>query len=258
MMAVMIKVTRINALLEILRTSPRRIHKIILQKEGERRPVGEIVALAKAGHVPYLFVPRAALDKLAPHHQGVVAMLAPREFATLESILEGAGPAPFLVLLDEVEDPQNLGAILRSAECAGSHGIILPERRSAGLTDAVYEVSSGALEHLKVARVPNLAQTMAALKERGVWLIGAEGGGSGRFYEFDYRQPVGIVMGSEGKGLRPLIRERCDRILSIPMAGKINSLNVASAASVFFFEVLRQRLQSGDDALVHPPGGRRT
>jgi 23S rRNA (guanosine2251-2'-O)-methyltransferase len=243
MMAAMIKITRINPILEILRTSPRRVHKIILQKEGERRPVGEIVALAKAGHVPFLFVPRAALDKLAPHHQGVVAMLAPREFATLESILETAGPMPFLVLLDEIEDPQNLGAILRSAECAGAHGIILPERRSAGLTEAVYEVSSGALEHLKVARVPNLAQTMTELKERGVWLVGAEGGGDGLYYEFDYRQPAGIVLGSEGKGLRPLVRERCDRVLSIPMAGKINSLNVASAASVFFFEVLRQRLQ---------------
>ena len=122
-------------------------------------------------------------------------------------------------------------------------GVVLPERRSAGLTDAVYEVSAGALEHLKVARVPNLAQTMSGLKEKGVWMIGAEGGGAGLFYEFDYRQPVAIVLGSEGKGLRPLVRERCDRVLSIPMAGKINSLNVASAASVFFFEVLRQRIQ---------------
>lgn len=240
-MAEVIKITRINPILEILRTSPGRVHKIILQKEGERRPIGEIVALAKAGHVPYLFVPRAALDKLAPHHQGVVAMLAPREFASLDDILEGA-KMPFLVLLDEIEDPQNLGAILRSAECAGADGIVLPERRSAGLTDAVYEVSAGALEHLKVARVPNLAQTMTSLKGRGIWIIGAEGGGDGHFFEFDYRQPVAIVLGSEGKGLRPLVRERCDRILSIPMAGKINSLNVASAASVFFFEVLRQRL----------------
>lgn len=237
----MIKITRINALLEILRTSPGRVHKIMLQKEGERRPIGEIVALAKAGHVPYLFVPRAALDKLAPHHQGVAAMLAPHGFASVDEILEGV-KTPFLALLDEIEDPQNLGAILRSAECAGVHGIVLPERRSAGLTDAVYEVSAGALEHLKVARVPNLAQTMIQFKERGIWLVGAEGGGEGMFWEFDYRQPVAIVLGSEGKGLRPLVRERCDRVLSIPMAGKINSLNVASAASVFFFEVLRQRL----------------
>jgi 23S rRNA (guanosine2251-2'-O)-methyltransferase len=239
-----IKITRINPLLEILRASPRRVHKVILQKEGERRPVGEIVALAKAGHVPYLFVPRAALDKLAPRHQGVVAMISPHELSSLDDILEAA-KTPFFVLLDEIEDPQNLGAILRSAECAGADGVVFPERRSAGLTDAVYEVSAGALEHLKVARVPNLAQTMSDLKGRGVWMVGAEGGGEGFFWEFDYRQPVAVVLGSEGKGLRPLVRERCDRVLSIPMSGKINSLNVASAASVFFFEVLRQRRQEG-------------
>ena len=234
------KISRINAVLEVLRSSPRRVNKILVQKEEGHRPLGMIVELAKAGHVPYLFVPRQALDKLAPHHQGVVAMLAPKEFTPLGRILESA-PNPFLVLLDEIEDPQNLGAILRSAEGAGADGVILPERRSAGMTDAVYEVSAGALEHLKVARVPNLAQAMANLKERGVWLVGAEAGGDGLFFEFDYTQPVGIVLGSEGRGLRPLIRKNCDRVLSIPMAGKVNSLNVGSAAAVFFFEVARQR-----------------
>ena len=233
-------ISRINPLLEILRTSPRRVNKILLQKEGGRRPVGEIVALAKAGGVPYLFVPKQALDKLSAHHQGVVAMLSAKEFTGLETIL--ASPtSPFLVLLDEIEDPQNLGAILRSAEGAGADGVILPERRSAGLTEAVYEVSAGALEHLKVARVPNLAQTMDELRKRGVWLVGAEGGGEGEFHEFDYTQPVGLVFGSEGKGLRPLVRKKCDKILSIPLRGKVNSLNVASAASVFLFEVVRQR-----------------
>jgi 23S rRNA (guanosine2251-2'-O)-methyltransferase len=239
------KISRINAVLEVLRSSPRRVNKILVQKEEGHRPLGTIVGLAKAGHIPYLFVPKQALDKLAPHHQGVVAILAPKEFTPLTRILESA-PNPFLVLLDEIEDPQNLGAILRSAEGAGADGVILPERRSAGLTDAVYEVSAGALEHLKVARVPNLAQAMADLKERGVWLVGAEGGGDGLFFEFDYTQPVGIVLGSEGRGLRPLIRKNCDRILSIPMAGKVNSLNVGSAAAVFFFEVLRQRKSGGE------------
>ncbi|MCX6564636.1 MAG: RNA methyltransferase, partial [Candidatus Aminicenantes bacterium] len=147
------KISRINPLLEILRSTPRRVNKILLQKEGGRRPVGEIVALAKAGHVPYLFVPKQALDKLSAYHQGVVATLAPKEFSSLEAILEEA-KNPFLVLLDEVEDPQNLGAILRSSEGAGVDGVILPERRSAGLTESVSEVSAGALEHLKVARVP--------------------------------------------------------------------------------------------------------
>jgi 23S rRNA (guanosine2251-2'-O)-methyltransferase len=250
------KINRIHPLLEILRTSPHRVNKILLQKEGGRRPVGEIVALAKSAHIPYLFVPKAALDKLSAYHQGVMAVIAPKEFTPLGEILdfedvppppeqsEGSGltRAPFLVLLDEIEDPQNLGAILRSAECAGVDGVILPERRSAGLSEAVYDVSAGALEHLKVARVPNLVRVMEDLRERGVWLVGAEGGGDGNYTEFDYTQPVGLVFGSEGKGLRPLVRRTCDRILSIPMRGKVNSLNVASAASVFLFEVVRQRL----------------
>ena len=236
------RIIRINPLIEVLKSSPRRVNKILLQKEEGHRPLGTIVGLAKAAHIPYLFVPKHVLDKTAPHHQGVVAVLAPKEFATLDSVLAAAGPAPFLVLLDEVEDPQNLGAILRSAEGAGAHGVILPERRSAGLTETVSEVSAGALEHLRVARVPNLVQTMIHLRESGIWLIGAAGEGDGRFWEFDYTQPVGIVLGSEGKGIRPLVRKNCDRILSIPMGGKVNSLNVASAASVFFFEVVRQRL----------------
>jgi 23S rRNA (guanosine2251-2'-O)-methyltransferase len=235
------KISRINPLLEILRTSPQRVNKIFLQKEGGRRPVGEIVALAKAGHVPYLFMPKQALDKLASYHQGVVALVSAKEFVPLDAIL-AAAKTPFLLLLDEIEDPQNLGAILRSAEGAGVDGVVIPERRSAGLTETVHEVSAGALEHLKVARVPNLAQTMDLLKDKGIWLVGAEGEGDGRYWEFDYTQPVGIVLGSEGKGLRPLIRKKCDKVLSIPLRGKVNSLNVASAASVFLFEVVRQRL----------------
>jgi 23S rRNA (guanosine2251-2'-O)-methyltransferase len=235
------KISRINPLLEILRSSPQRVNKIFLQKESGRRPVGEIVALAKAGHVPYLFMPKQALDKLAAYHQGVVALVSAKEFVPLDAIL-AAAETPFLLLLDEIEDPQNLGAILRSAEGAGVNGVVIPERRSAGLTGTVQEVSAGALEHLKVARVPNLAQTMDLLKDKGIWLVGAEGEGDGRYWEFDYTQPVGIVLGSEGKGLRPLIRKKCDKVLSIPLRGKVNSLNVASAASVFLFEVVRQRL----------------
>jgi 23S rRNA (guanosine2251-2'-O)-methyltransferase len=235
------QINRINPLLEILKSSPRRVNKLLLQKEEGHRPLGTIVGLAKANHIPYLFLPKQALDKMSPHHQGVVATLSPKEYVPLEQILAAAGPSPFLVLLDEIEDPQNLGAILRSAECAGANGIVIPERRSAGLTETVFEVSAGALEHLPVARVSNLAQTMEALKERGIWLVGAEGEGDGLFYEFDYTQPVAVVLGSEGSGLRQLTRKKCDRLLSIPMRGKVNSLNVAAAASVFFFEVVRQR-----------------
>jgi 23S rRNA (guanosine2251-2'-O)-methyltransferase len=190
-----------------------------------------------------VFVPKHKLDLIAPGHQGAVALLSPKEFSSLEEIL-GSAKNPFLALLDEVEDPQNLGAIIRSAEGAGADGLLLPERHSAGLTESTLSVSAGAAEHIKIARVKNLAQTMDALKKRGLWLVGAEGGRPEKWYDFDYTVPVGIVLGSEAKGLRRLIREKCDKVLSIPLLGRISSLNVAAAAAVFFFEVVRQRTKN--------------
>jgi 23S rRNA (guanosine2251-2'-O)-methyltransferase len=169
-----------------------------------------------------------------------MAEVSPKGYATLEEIL-ARSPKPFVVILDEVEDPQNLGAIVRSAEGAGADGLILPERRSAGLTETVDQVSAGALEHLPVARVVNLVRAMEELKEKGLWLVGAEGSGQKPWYSFDYTGPIGIVLGSEGKGLRPLVLKTCDEVLSIPLAGRVNSLNVAAAAAVFLFEVVRQR-----------------
>ncbi len=237
-------INRLNPVLEVLKASPRRVNKILVQKETGPWKIGEVIRAAKAGSVPYLFVPRQKLDQISPHHQGIVAYLARKEFSSLEEILAGA-ERPFLVLLDEVEDPHNLGAILRSAEGAGADGVVIPERRSVGLTEAVSSVSAGALEHIKVARVPNLAQTMADLKTRGLWLVGAEGGGRQFWYDFDYTLPLGLVFGSEGKGLRPLIKKRCDTVLSIPLFGRINSLNVGAAASIFLFEVARQRMAAG-------------
>lgn len=236
------KINRLNPLLEVLKSSPERVSKIFIQKERGPHRIGEIIQEARARGVPFLFIPKQKLDQLAPHHQGVLAEIAAKEFSSLEHILAGAGH-PFLVLLDEVEDPQNLGAIIRSAAGAGVDGVILPERRSAGLTDVVATVSAGALEHVKVARVTNLARAMEELRERGVWLVGADGSAPGLWHEFDYTLPVGIVLGSEGRGLRPLIRKSCDKLLAIPLAGGVNSLNVASAASVFLFEAVRQRRQ---------------
>lgn len=236
------KINRLNPLLEVLKSSPERVSKIFIQKERGPHRIGEIIQEARARGVPFLFIPKQKLDQLAPHHQGVLAEIAAKKFSSLEDILAGAGH-PFLVLLDEVEDPQNLGAIIRSAAGAGVGGVILPERRSAGLTDVVAMVSAGALEHVKVARVTNLARAMEELRERGVWLVGADGSAPGLWHEFDYTLPVGIVLGSEGRGLRPLIRKSCDKLLSIPLAGGVNSLNVASAASVFLFEAVRQRRQ---------------
>jgi len=237
-------IARLNALLEVLRTSPGRVNKVFVDRQMRFGKIGEIIAEAKRNKVPVVFVPRDKLADLDHHHQGAVALLSAKEFDTLEGILASSANA-FLVMLDEIEDPQNVGAIMRSAEAAGSDGVIMPERRSAGLTETVLSVSAGASEHIKVARVKNLAQSMDLLKERGLWLVGAETDGDGFFYEFDYTTPIGLVFGSEGKGLRPLIRQKCDRVLAIPQRGAVNSLNVASAASVFLFEVVRQRMAAG-------------
>lgn len=236
------KIDRLNPLLEALQSSPQRINKIFIQKEKFQRKISEIIHEAKAKKVPFILVPKQKLDSLSPCHQGAVALLAPKEFSSLDAILAGAG-CPFLVLLDGIEDPQNLGAIIRTAEGAGAQGIVFTERRSVGLTESVAKVSAGALEHLKITRVRNLVSTMENLKKRGVWLIGAEGGREDYWYEFDYNIPLGLVFGSEGRGLRPLVRKNCDKILSIPLFGHLNSLNVAAAASIFIFEVVRQRKQ---------------
>jgi 23S rRNA (guanosine2251-2'-O)-methyltransferase len=234
------KIIRINPLLEALRSTPERVNKVFIQEEKGHARIGEVIREAKSHNVPVVFVPARRLDQIAPGHQGVMAEVSRREYASLEDILARSAK-PFVVLLDEVEDPQNLGAIVRSAEGAGADGLILPERRSAGLTETVDTVSAGALEHILVARVPNLVRTMEELKDKGLWLVGAEGSGDEPWYAFDYTGPIGIVLGSEGKGLRPLVRKTCDKVLAIPLAGKVGSLNVAAAAAVFLFEVVRQR-----------------
>lgn len=236
------RISRINPLLEVCRCAPERINKIWIQEERGHGRRDELIREARAKGIPLVFVPKKRLDQIERHHQGAIAFLSPKEYTRLSEILSSS-EVPFLVLLDGIEDPQNLGAIIRAADCAGVDGIILPERRSVGLTDAVSSVSAGALEHVKVARVKNLARTMDDLKARGIWIIGAEGGTRDCWYEFDYTQPVALVLGSEGRGLRPLIKKKCDKILSLPLLGHITSLNVASAASIFFYEVLRQRMK---------------
>jgi 23S rRNA (guanosine2251-2'-O)-methyltransferase len=234
------KLIRINPLLEALRSAPERVNKVFVQEERGHARIGEVIREAKSRHVPVVFVPAKRLDQVAPGHQGVMAEVSPKKYATVADILSRSAK-PFVVILDEIEDPQNLGAIVRSAEGAGADGLILPERRSAGLTETVDQVSAGALEHLPVARVTNLVRAMEELKAKGLWLVGAEGSGQKPWYSFDYTGPVGIVLGSEGKGLRPLVLKTCDEVLSIPLAGRVNSLNVAAAAAVFLFEVVRQR-----------------
>lgn len=231
---------RINPLLEALNSSPLRVTKIFVQKDTERKRIAEIVRLARSRRVPVVWVPKRRLDQMDKHHQGVVALSSPKAFTSMETILSDS-KVPFLLLLDGVEDPQNLGAIIRTAEGAGVDGLILPERRSAGLSDVVLSVSAGALEHIKITRVKNLARSMDNLKEKGLWFVGAEGGNRNYWFDFDYTVPLGLVLGSEGKGLRPIVKQKCDKILSIPLLGEVASLNVASAAAIFIYEVIRQR-----------------
>lgn len=234
------KITRLNSLLEAVRHSPERVSKIFIQDGTKRPKIGEIILWARKNRIPFAFLSAKQLQRIERDHQGAVGFLTAKGYAPLDSILASPG-VPFLVLLDEVEDPQNLGAIIRTAEGAGVDGILVPERRAATLTCTVASVAAGAVEHMKVARVKNLARTMEVLKKRGLWLVGAEGGRREPWHDFDYTQPVGLVFGSEGKGLRRLVREKCDKILSIPLFGEITSLNVAASAAIFMYEVVRQR-----------------
>jgi 23S rRNA (guanosine2251-2'-O)-methyltransferase len=234
------RIGRLNPLIEVLKSSPNRINKILIQEGKKQKKIDEIIQLAKTRQIPFLFVPRQRLGNLDRNHQGAVALISPKEFSSLDDIFV-SDRIPFLLLLDGIQDPQNLGAIIRTAEGAGVDGIILPERRSVGLSETVSLVSAGALEYLKVARVKNLARAMDDLRDRGIWLVGAEGGQKELWDEFDYKLPVGLVLGSEGKGLRPLIRKKCDEILSIPLLGRMTSLNVSAAAAIFLYEIVRQR-----------------
>lgn len=234
------KLSRINPVLETLKASPERINKILIQQNSGNNKIKEIQALARSHNIPLLYVPKKHLDRSDRHHQGLLASVAPKEFASVNDLLTETDN-PFLVLLDGIEDPHNLGAVIRTGAGAGVDGIIIPERRSAGLTDAVYSVSAGALEYVKVARVKNLARTMDELRNQGIWVIGAEGNGDAPWYDFDFTLPVALVMGSEGQGLHELVRKKCDQVLFLPLTGHISSLNVSAAAAVLMYEVVRQR-----------------
>ena len=240
------RLTGIHAVREALEAG-RALDRIVIARGRQDTRVEEIVQLARERNVPLRFEDRGQLDRLADSkdHQGVVAMAAARAAATLENILAAANSSTaqkgLIVLLDGVEDPHNLGAIIRTALASGAHGVVIPERRSAGLTDTVARASAGALAHLPVAKVTNLVRTMEELKEAGYWLIGLDEGADKSYTEADYMSPVGIVLGGEGKGLHELTRKRCDFVVSLPTTGPVKSLNVSVAAGVVLFEVLRQR-----------------
>jgi 23S rRNA (guanosine2251-2'-O)-methyltransferase len=220
---------------------------IVIAKGRQDSRIEDIVQLARECGIAVRFEDRAQLDRLANSrdHQGVVAIAAARAASTLQDILDRAnhskGQQGLVVLLDGVEDPHNLGAIIRTALAAGAHGVVIPERRAAGLTDTVARVSAGALAHLPIAKVTNLARSMEELKEAGYWLVGLDENGEKTYTEVDYTSPTGIVMGGEGKGLHDLTRKRCDFVVSLPTTGPVKSLNVSVAAGVVLFEALRQR-----------------
>lgn len=227
----------------------RSINKIFMSNQAQRNLVQPIIDEAKARGIVVQQVDKSKLDRLVPdmQHQGVVAQAAAVAYAEVEDLLARAaasGEAPLIVLLDELEDPHNLGSILRTADCTGVHGVIIPKRRSAGLTAVVAKTSAGAVEYVPVARVANLVQTMEKLKAAGLWIAGADAGAKEGFYETNLTGPLAIVIGNEGQGLSRLVRERCDFILSLPMVGQINSLNASVATGVILYEVVRQRQQA--------------
>ena len=242
------RLTGIHAVREALEAG-RAFDRIVIAKGRQDTRVEDIVQLARARNISLRFEDRSQLDRLADSkdHQGIVGLVASRAAGTLDEILAaanagvGRGEKGLIVLLDGVEDPHNLGAVIRTSLAAGAHGVVIPERRAAGLTDTVARASAGALAHLPVAKVTNLVRTMEELKDAGYWLVGLDERGDKNYTEVDYRSPTGIVLGGEGKGLHELTRKRCDFVVSLPTKGPVKSLNVSVAAGVVLFEALRQR-----------------
>jgi 23S rRNA (guanosine2251-2'-O)-methyltransferase len=242
------KLTGIHAVKEALEAN-RAFDRIVVARGRQDTRVEEIVQLARQRNVSVRFEDRGQLDRLADSkdHQGIVGLVAARAAATLDDILAaanagaGRGEKGLIVLLDGVEDPHNLGAIIRTALAAGAHGVVIPERRAAGLTDTVARASAGAIAHLPVAKVTNLARTMEELKQAGYWLVGLDERADKTYTQADYTSPMGIVLGGEGQGLHELTRKRCDFVVSLPTMGPVKSLNVSVAAGVVLFEALRQR-----------------
>jgi 23S rRNA (guanosine2251-2'-O)-methyltransferase len=234
-----------NAVIEALRAGTA-IDKIYLAKGETDKTLGHIASRAREAGVVVVEADRRKLDAMSRthSHQGVIALAAVREYVSVQSILDAAaakGEPPLLVVCNEISDPHNLGAILRTAECAGAHGLIIPKRRSAGLTAIVGKTSAGAVSYLPVARVANLTSVLKDLKKQGVWIFGTAAGASTDLYSADLKGPAAIVIGSEGDGMSRLVAENCDFLVSIPMKGHISSLNASAAAAILLYEAVRQR-----------------
>lgn len=231
-----------NPVTEALR-SGREIDKLMVS--SEEGSMKKILALAKERRIPVMKVEKSAIDRIAEGkaHQGVAAYVSAYAYAELDDIFriaEERGEDPFVIILDNLEDPHNLGAIMRTAECAGAHGIIIPKRRACGLTDVVAKASAGAIEYMPCVKVTNIAQAIEELKERGIWVAACDMGGQ-EYYKADLKGKLAVVIGSEGSGISRLVKEKCDFVVSMPMVGRITSLNASNAAAVIIYEVRKQR-----------------
>ena len=235
-----------NALTEALK-SGRTIDKVFVAAGDTDRGLQRLAAQAKEAGAVVVPVDRRKLDQMSTTraHQGIIALAAAHVYYTIDDILEEAasrGETPLIVICDELSDPHNLGAIMRSAECAGAHGVIIPKRRSVGLTATVAKASAGAVEYMKVARVTNINACLSELKDKGVWVFGTAAEGSIPMYQADLTGPAAIVIGNEGDGMSPLVRKNCDVMVNIPMKGRISSLNASAAATILLYEAVRQRI----------------
>ena len=244
----------LNPVLEMLRAGSKQLQQITISDAARHERMKELLELAKQARIPIHRVPRNAIDRLLPGvtHQGVVARVAAAKYTDADDLLDELasqvkdGRPPLVLGLDAVEDPRNLGAILRTAECAGVNGVFIPERRAVGLTGTVAKTAAGALDRVPVARVTNLVQLIEQLKQRNIWVIGAAADGTSDYTEWDWTVPSALFLGSEGSGLHRLVRERCDTLVRIPVRGQIESLNVSVATGVILYEALRQRGASKD------------
>ncbi len=235
-----------NAVIELLKSN-RDINKVLIAKGDRQGSVNEIISLCKDKGIVFQEVEKAKLDELSEtgHHQGVIAFASPIEYKEISDILEIAkerNEEPFIVICDEIEDPHNLGALIRTAEIAGCHGLIIPKRRSAPVTEVVTKVSCGATEHLAIARVGNINDAIDELKEAGVWIYGTDGSADKLYFEENLTGPIAIIIGSEGRGMNKLTQKKCDVLLKIPMKGHITSLNASVSGGIVIFEAVKQRM----------------
>lgn len=238
-----------NPVLEALKTG-RSVNKVMISEHLNQNVQGKLQQLAKEAGTVVQKVPKAKLDQInSGNHQGVIAYVASYEYATLDDLFQNAknkAEEPFFIILDELEDPHNLGSILRTADATGAHGVIIPKRRSVGLTATVAKTAAGAMEHIPVARVTNIANTIDELKEKNVWVVGTEAEATEDYRMLDGTLPIALVIGNEGKGISRLVKKKCDWTVSLPMIGKVSSLNASVACSLLLYEVYRKRYPIGE------------